>query len=157
MPRLAPLTPDTATGAARDLLGDLVTRHGTVGPMVATMAHSPAVLGGYLQLSRAMKRAKLPRAVSIRISLAVQQVLGCQVCLAAHVAAAAAAGIPADEIALARNGTSADPSTPPPSASAFRSTRPPQPSPTPHSTTSAAMASPSARSPTLSASSPSTC
>ena len=45
---------------ARDLLVDLFERHGTVGLMVRTMAHSPAVLGGYLQLSRAMKRTYQP-------------------------------------------------------------------------------------------------
>ncbi|WP_233197149.1 hypothetical protein [Cryobacterium sp. N21] len=46
MPRLPRLTPATAVGASRDLLGELVDRHGQVGAMVSTMAHSPAVLGG---------------------------------------------------------------------------------------------------------------
>ena len=64
MPRFSRLTPETAVGASRDLLGDLVERHGQVGDMVSTMAHSPAVLGGYLQLSKAMRRAKLDRKVS---------------------------------------------------------------------------------------------
>ena len=50
-PRFSRLTPETAVGASRDLLGDLVERHGQVGYMVSTMAHSPAVLGGYLDLS----------------------------------------------------------------------------------------------------------
>lgn len=45
MTRFPSLTPDTAQGAARSLLGDLVARHGEIGAMVATMAHSPAVLG----------------------------------------------------------------------------------------------------------------
>ncbi|MBR7503149.1 alkylhydroperoxidase, partial [Mycobacterium tuberculosis] len=63
MPRFSRLTPETAVGASRDLLGDLVERHGQVGDMVSTMAHSPAVLGGYLQLSKAMRRAKLDRKV----------------------------------------------------------------------------------------------
>ena len=51
MSRLASLTPATAVGASKDLLAELVNRHGQVGDMVAAMAHSPAVLGGYLQLS----------------------------------------------------------------------------------------------------------
>ena len=46
MPRFDRLSPQTAVGASRELLGDLVERHGTVGDMVSTMAHSPAVLGG---------------------------------------------------------------------------------------------------------------
>ncbi|MBY0291263.1 MAG: carboxymuconolactone decarboxylase family protein [Mycobacteriaceae bacterium] len=113
MPRLSRLTPDTAVGAARDLLADLVARHGHVGDMVATMAHSPAVLGGYLQLSRAMKRAKLDRTISERISIAVQARQGCRLCLESHIAAARAVGVEDGEIDRARAGTSADPAIEP--------------------------------------------
>lgn len=103
-------TPDTAGGKAAELLDDLWTRHaGTVGPMVRTMAGSPAVLAGYLELSRAMKRAKLPRPISERVSLLIQQRLGCELCLQAHTSAAAAAGVSDEEIAAARRGTSSDP------------------------------------------------
>ncbi|AZK96586.1 MULTISPECIES: carboxymuconolactone decarboxylase family protein [Streptomyces] len=109
MPRLTRLTPDTAVGASRDLLADLVSRHGRAGDMVSTMAHSPAVLGGYLQLSRAMGRAKLDRRISERISIAVQVRQGCGLCLDAHVDAARALGVDEEEIARAREGTSADP------------------------------------------------
>ncbi|MER5491405.1 carboxymuconolactone decarboxylase family protein [Streptomyces sp. NPDC002454] len=109
MPRLTRLTPDTAVGTSRDLLADLTARHGHTGDMVATMAHSPAVLGGYLQLSRAMGRAKLDRGTSERISIAVQARQGCRLCLDAHVDAARARGVDEDEIERARRGTSADP------------------------------------------------
>ncbi len=109
MPRLARLTPQTAVGASRDLLSDLVSRHGQVDDMVSTMAHSPAVLGGYLQLSRAMRRAKLNRKVSERISIAIQAQQGCGLCLDSHVNTARALGIDEDEIERARSGTSADP------------------------------------------------
>ena len=77
--------------------------------MVRTMAHSPAVLAGYLELSRAMKRSKLDRALTERISLAVQDELDCASCLAAHVAGARAIGLDDREISLARDGTSSDP------------------------------------------------
>ncbi|MEU5976444.1 carboxymuconolactone decarboxylase family protein [Streptomyces sp. NPDC047315] len=109
MPRLTRLTPDTAVGASRDLLAELASRHGRLGDMVSTMAHSPAVLGGYLQLSRAMGRAKLDRKVSERISIAVQTQQGCGLCLDAHISAARALGVDEDEIDRAREGTSADP------------------------------------------------
>lgn len=105
------LTPDEATGKAADLLGELVARHGEVGDMVATMAHSPAVLAGYLELSRAMKRAKLARDLSERISIAVQTGLGCRTCLDAHIDAAHHIGITDGEIAAAQDATSADPRT----------------------------------------------
>ncbi|GAA2225176.1 hypothetical protein GCM10010232_07840 [Streptomyces amakusaensis] len=109
MPRLTRLTPDTAVGASRDLLAELVSRRGQVGDMVSTMAHSPAVLGGYLQLSRAMGRAKLDRRISERISIAIQVRQGCGLCLDAHVSAARALGVDEEEIERARAGTSADP------------------------------------------------
>jgi AhpD family alkylhydroperoxidase len=104
--RFEPLTPDTATRRAADLLADIVDRNGSAGQMVRTMAHSPAVLQGYLELSRAMKRSRLDRAVSERISLAVQAELGCELCLAAHTEAALAAGVERFEVELAKQGTS---------------------------------------------------
>lgn len=107
--RLAALTPQTAVGASRDLLGDLVERHGQVGTMVRTMAHSPAVLGGYLQLSRAMKRAKLHRRISELVSIALQVHQGCELCLEAHQNAARSLGVAEEEIDEAKQGTSANP------------------------------------------------
>ena len=98
MARFEPLTPETAAGTSRELLGDLVERHGTVGDMVATMAHSPAVLGGYLGLSKAMRRAKLDRATSELISIAVQEQQGCGLCLASHIEAAKSLGVADYEI-----------------------------------------------------------
>ena len=76
--------------------------------MVRTMANSPAVLGGYLQLSRAMKRAKLDRRISERTSIAVQVQQGSELCVESHIAAAASLGIDGEEIDRARRGTSND-------------------------------------------------
>ena len=109
MPRLNRLTPETAVGASKDLLGELVARHGQVGDMVSTMAHSPAVLGGYLQLSRAMRRAKLDRKVSELASIAMQVQQGCGLCLDSHIAAARGLGVDDRAIEQARAGTSDDP------------------------------------------------
>ncbi|SDM61885.1 carboxymuconolactone decarboxylase family protein [Allokutzneria albata] len=108
MPRLRPLAPEEAPEKSRELLSDIVTRRGGVGDMVATMAHSPALLQGYLDFSRAMKRVKLPRALSEKISLAAQEWIGCAKCLAAHTEAARAAGLSEVDISLARQGTSTD-------------------------------------------------
>lgn len=109
MARFPVHTPETAVGTAGELLGQIINRNGTAGPMVRTMAGSPSVLGGYLELSRAMKRSRLDRAISERISLAVQAHLGCGLCLAAHTRGARAAGVSDTEIELAKAGTSADP------------------------------------------------
>lgn len=109
MRTIAPLTPEDAPGKSRELLEGIIGRHGSAGDMVATMAHSPALLQGYLDLSRAMKRAKLPRQLSEKISLAAQGWIGCGTCMAAHVAAAQAAGLSDTDIALAQETTAADP------------------------------------------------
>jgi AhpD family alkylhydroperoxidase len=102
-------TPATAAGRARDALTRLWERHGDdVGAMVRTMAGSPSVLEGYLELSRAMKRTTLPRSLSEQISLSIQQRLDCATCLAAHTAAAREAGLTDVDIALARAGTASD-------------------------------------------------
>jgi AhpD family alkylhydroperoxidase len=105
---IAPLTPEHAPDKSRELLDGIISRHGSAGEMVATMAHSPALLQGYLDLSRAMKRVKLSRRVSEKVSLAAQGWIGCQTCMAAHVAAARDAGLSETDIALARDGTATD-------------------------------------------------
>lgn len=108
MSRLRTLAPEQAPSAARPLLADIIDRHGDAGPMVRTMAHSPALLQGYLQLSRAMKRVGLSRPLSEKVSLAVQEWIGCALCLTAHTAAGRAAGLSDAEIKLARQGTAVD-------------------------------------------------
>jgi AhpD family alkylhydroperoxidase len=110
-PRFVQHTPATATGRARDALARLWDRHGDdVGTMTRTMAGSSSLLEGYLDLSRAMKRTTLPRTLSEQISLSIQQRLDCDTCLAAHTAAARAAGLSDADILLARAGTATDPS-----------------------------------------------
>ncbi|MEQ4722068.1 carboxymuconolactone decarboxylase family protein [Nonomuraea sp. B19D2] len=108
MRRLNALNPTEAPEKSRELLDDIISRRGSVGEMVSTMAHSPALLQGYLELSRAMKRSKLPRTLSEKISLALQEWIGCGLCLDAHAAAGRAAGLSEADITLARQGTSTD-------------------------------------------------
>lgn len=108
--RLPTHTPDTTTGRAAERLGELWDRHnGQVSDMVRTMAGSAALLEGYLDLSRSMKRSRLPRRVAEQISIAVQARLGCAICLDAHIVAGLAAGLTDDEIASAVRGTAPDP------------------------------------------------
>jgi len=111
-PRFTPHTPATAPGRVHDALSSLWDRHGdSVGVMARTMAGSPSVIEGYLELSRAMKRSTLPRPLGEQISLAIQQRLDCAMCIAAHTAAARAAGLAEDDIALARAGSAIDPAS----------------------------------------------
>lgn len=73
------------------------------------MAHSPAVLGGFLDLNRHAKRAKLDRRIGELISIAVQARLGCSRCLQAHSDAARTLGLTDDDVEMARDGSAFDP------------------------------------------------
>ena len=77
--------------------------------MVRAMANAPALLRGYLDLTRAMKRSHIDRRIVERINLAVHEWLDCDYCLVAHTRAARQLGVPDSEIQLARQGTSNDP------------------------------------------------
>jgi AhpD family alkylhydroperoxidase len=107
--RIEPMLMDQAQGKARELLDELVERGGEPGPMVLAMANAPALLRGYLDLTRAMKRSHIDRRITERINLAVHEWLGCDYCLVAHTRAARELGVPEEEIQLARQGTSRDP------------------------------------------------
>jgi AhpD family alkylhydroperoxidase len=109
MARIEPIELGRATGKAKDLLDEAVRRGGEPGPMMLAMATAPALLRGYLDLSRAMKRTHLDRRIVERINLAVHERLGCEYCLVAHTRAARRLGLTDAEIELARQGTAGDP------------------------------------------------
>ena len=109
MSRIHPIEVESAPPKARELLDEYAARAGEPGPMVRAMANAPALLRGYLDLNRAMKRSHFDRRVTERIALAAQAWIGCDYCLAAHAAAAARLGLSERDIALARQGTATDP------------------------------------------------
>jgi AhpD family alkylhydroperoxidase len=109
MSRIQPLDREQVDGRARELLDELAARGTEPGRMARAMANAPALLQGYLGLSRAMKRSHLDRRVSERISLAVQEWLGCDYRIEAHSSAARSVGLSERDIALARQGTATDP------------------------------------------------
>jgi AhpD family alkylhydroperoxidase len=99
LPRIAPISVQAATGKAKELLDELAGRGGEPGPMGRTMATAPALLRGYLDLNRAMKRTHPDRRIVERINLAVHEWLGCEYCLLAHTRAARKLGLSDEEIA----------------------------------------------------------
>ena len=109
MPRIQPVDLDHAPAKARELLDEYAARAGEPGPMIRTMANAPAVLRGYLDLNRAMKRSHLDRRITERIALAAQAWIGCEYCVAAHTAAAQKLGLSDRDIELAKQGTATDP------------------------------------------------
>ncbi|MFI6496772.1 carboxymuconolactone decarboxylase family protein [Nonomuraea typhae] len=108
MRRLTALQPEQAPARSREILTEIIERRGPAGEMISTMAHSPALLEGYLAFSRAMKRVKIPRPLAEKISLAVQEWIGCAMCRQAHEQAALAAGLSEQDVKLARQGASTD-------------------------------------------------
>jgi len=110
MARIEPIPVEKTEGKARELLDELVQRGGEPGPMVRAMANAPALLRGYLDLTRALKRVHIDRRIVERINLTVHEWLNCDYCLVAHTRAARRLGLPDSEIQLARQGTSSDPS-----------------------------------------------
>ena len=109
MPRIEPINRTDARGRTRELLDELAARGSEPGPMVLAMANAPALLRGYLDLNRAMKRMHLDRRITERISLAVHEWIGCDYCIAAHTRAARELGLDETDIALARQGTATEP------------------------------------------------
>jgi uncharacterized peroxidase-related enzyme len=109
MQRIEPLELGEARGSGGELLHELAARGGEPGPMVSTMAQAPALLRGYLDLNRAIKRSHLDRRITERVALAVHEWLQCDYCLAAHAKAARQLGLSETDIELARQGTATEP------------------------------------------------
>ena len=108
MARIEPIEMDAATGKAKELLEEQASRGGEPRPMVRAMANALALLRGYVDLNRAMKRGHIDRRTTERVALAVQAWIGCDYCLAAHTAAAQKLGLSELDIELARQGTATD-------------------------------------------------
>jgi uncharacterized peroxidase-related enzyme len=110
MTRLPLIDTDAATGKVAEMLQEYEDRTGVPpGPMVRGLAGSSAMLRGYLDLNRAMKRAHLDRRVSEQVSLAVQAWIGCDYCIEAHTRMGRQAGLGDRDVQLALQGTAADP------------------------------------------------
>jgi uncharacterized peroxidase-related enzyme len=84
MSLLTPLSPATTTGKAKELLEAVQSKMGRVPNIVGAMAHSPALLEGYLGLSGAIGSGKLDPKLRAFIALAVAERNGCAYCLSAH-------------------------------------------------------------------------
>lgn len=81
---------------------------GKVPNMMKAMAHSPALLEGYLNFSGALAKGVLAAPLREQIALLVSQANGCEYCLSAHSLLAARGGLTREEITGAREGISAE-------------------------------------------------
>ena len=109
--RISPIDPAVAEGRVRQQLDGVKNALGVVPNMMRTMAHSPALLEGYLSLSAALAKGALRPAVREQLALAVSQVNGCEYCLSAHSYYGARAKLSPEQLQAAREGESEDPKT----------------------------------------------
>lgn len=110
MSRIAtPASIDAAPEAARPLLEAVNKQIGSVPNLFRLVANSPAALEGYLGMSGALAKGRLPAQTRERIALAVAQINACGYCLAAHTFMGSNLAKLSDaEIAANRNGRSND-------------------------------------------------
>jgi uncharacterized peroxidase-related enzyme len=109
MTRIAPVDYATASGRAKELLDDVKGLLGVTPNMTTTMARS-AVLEGYLDLNRALRKGSIGAADGERIALGVAEANGCSYCLSAHTYLATnVARLDNEEIDRARHFDSAGP------------------------------------------------
>lgn len=105
-----PATIEDAPAASRLLLEAVKKQLGVVPNLFRLVANSPAALEGYLSLSGALSKGKLPAATRERIALVVAEINGCSYCLSAHTYLGKnLAKLDDAEIAANRNGGSNDP------------------------------------------------
>ncbi len=106
--RLTPIEPAHADALTHQFFDTVKARNGKVPNMMKTMAHSPALLEGYLAFSGALSKGVLPEAIRQQIALFVSQENGCEYCLSAHTLIGRHAGLNRDQVLLARQGQAQD-------------------------------------------------
>ena len=105
-----PATIADAPQASQPMLEAVKKQLGVVPNLFRTVATSPAALEGYLGLSGALAKGRLPAPTRERIALAVAEINGCGYCLAAHTYLGRnLAKLDEAEILANRHGTSNDP------------------------------------------------
>jgi uncharacterized peroxidase-related enzyme len=111
MSRLAiPASIDAAPATARPLLEAVNKQIGSVPNLFRLVANSPAAREGYLGMSGALAKGRLPAPTRERIALAVAQIKSCGYCLSAHsFMGKNLAPLSEAEIAVNRLGGSLDP------------------------------------------------
>lgn len=111
MSRIAtPSSIAAAPAAAQPLLQAVEKQLGAVPNLFRMVANSPAALGGYLGMSGALAKGRLPASTRERIALAIAEINGCNYCLSAHTYLGKnLARLDEAEIMANRHGGSTDP------------------------------------------------
>ncbi|HZH39523.1 MAG TPA: hypothetical protein VFD85_00855 [Gemmatimonadales bacterium] len=106
---VTPIEPNTASGAAKGLVDGLKQRVGRVPNMIGIMAHSPAVLKGYLEFTYAIQEISLPPLLRAQLGVAVAALTGSDYFISLAESFGRRDGLDAEQTAAARRGESSDP------------------------------------------------
>lgn len=108
MPRIEPLTNESAPASALPVLEALQKQFGKAPNFFRTLAHAPAVLQTYLKMGENLKAGALGPELMERIAVRVAALNGCSYCASAHHAVGKSLGLPAGELAENAEGRSED-------------------------------------------------
>lgn len=108
MPRISPLTIDSAPEASRPVLEQIKAQFGRVPNIFASLAHSPTVLKALAGIFGTLEEGALSGKAHEAIALLIGQYHGCEYCTAAHTAKAKMAGATPEEAIGFRKGRSDD-------------------------------------------------
>src|SRR5512146_377882 len=111
MPRLRPLDPVAATGAAHDAMERARAAFGRVPNLMRTFANSPAVLNAFLDFHQALGKGSLSPPMREQIAVVVADTNECEYCLSAHTAIGKLCGLSDRELLASRQLQTKDPRT----------------------------------------------
>jgi uncharacterized peroxidase-related enzyme len=109
MPRIQPLTMDSASADAKKIFEGIKAKLGKVPNIYATMAHSPVTLQAMLHYNQELRKGSLSGREIEVIALAVGQANDCDYCVAAHTVIGKMAGLSVEETIESRQGKGHDP------------------------------------------------
>ena len=108
MPRFQPVAYEQAPQASQTMLDQVRQKFGGVPNIFHMMAHSPAVLGSYLQFSGQMAQSSLGDDLREQLALAIAGENHCGYCASAHTAIGSGLKVDSDELRQNLHGQSAD-------------------------------------------------
>jgi uncharacterized peroxidase-related enzyme len=103
MARLKTIDRSQATGKAKELLDKVHLQFGVTPNLMRDLAHSPAVLGAYVNFYTALVDGLLDKKLHDQIAMVVAEANGCEYCLSAHAALGRKAGLSDQQLAAARD------------------------------------------------------
>ncbi len=110
MPDIQPVILDSA-GSAGPILENIKKQMGSIPNIIATLAHSPAVLEGFLAFSGVLASGALSAPLRKQIALAVAGENRCDYCESTHSMLAIGAGVDKEEASNNLRGAASDPRT----------------------------------------------